>query len=142
MEQGSQPRQAATVILTRDRAQGDMEVFLMRRHRDQAFMGGAFVFPGGSIDNDDVDPELAEYITGPGAAEAAERLREPNLPGSIALGLYMAAIRETFEEAGILLAYDESGCLLQFGDPALCARFVEARRDVYGKKYTQDSGPA
>ena len=76
MEQGSLPRHAATVILTRDRAQGDMEVFLMRRHRDQAFMGGAFVFPGGSIDDDDSDGVVRWC---PGASSSAQ-------PGASARG--------------------------------------------------------
>ena len=47
------PRDSATVILLRDRPGGPYEVFLMRRHRKQAFMGGAHVFPGGSLDDDD-----------------------------------------------------------------------------------------
>ncbi len=131
-----EPRDAATVILTRDGDQGLLEVFLMRRHREQAFMGGAFVFPGGSIDDGDFAPELVSRIVGPTAAEAVERLQEPALLPSIALGLYMAAIRETFEEAGILLAYDERGQLLQFGDPAISSRYAEARLDIYKKTYT------
>ena len=136
MTQENAPRHAATVILTRDRAQGGMEVFLMRRHRDQAFMGGAFVFPGGSVDAHDADPELAASIVGPTSAQAVDCLQEPSLSGDMALGLYVAAVRETFEEAGILLAYDESGRLLRFGDPGLCARFVDARRDIHEGKLT------
>jgi 8-oxo-dGTP pyrophosphatase MutT (NUDIX family) len=136
MVEESIPRNAATVILTRDGTERGMEIFLMRRHREQTFMGGAFVFPGGSIDKGDSDPELASYIVGPTALEAMERLQEPGLSAAIAMGLYMAAIRETFEEAGVLLAYEENGRLLQLGDSALSAGYAEARLDTYNKRYT------
>ena len=130
----SLPRDAATIILTRDGDRGGMEVFLMRRHRDQAFMGGAFVFPGGGIDPGDSDPELAECIVETTAAQARDRLQEPGISASLALGLYMTAIRETFEEAGVLLAYGEAGRLLQFGSPEASARYAEARLAVYNKE--------
>jgi len=136
MEEPAVPRNAATVILTRDGLQGQMEVFLMRRHKEQAFMGGAFVFPGGSIDDGDGDPELATRLIGPSPEEAVKRLQEPGLSFPVALGLYMAAIRETFEEAGILLAYDRQGQLLQFRNPDLNSRYAEARTAVYEKKIT------
>jgi 8-oxo-dGTP pyrophosphatase MutT (NUDIX family) len=130
------PRDAATVILTRDGIKGRLEVYLMRRHRDQAFMGGAFVFPGGSIDDCDSDPALASCILGLNASEAADRLQEPELTAPIAFGLYMTAIRETFEEAGVLLAYQEKGGVLQFTDREVCCRYSEARRDIYEKRFT------
>jgi 8-oxo-dGTP pyrophosphatase MutT (NUDIX family) len=130
------PRDAATVVLIRDGRQQKMEVFLMRRHRDQAFMGGAFVFPGGSLDKHDVDPELASHIVGPTAEEARKHLKEPGIQDSIALGLYMAAIRETFEEAGILLAYDEKGGLLQFGDHRMEGKYSAVRSGIYKKTMT------
>ena len=99
-------RDAATVILLRDRTEGPYEVFLMRRHRDQVFMGGAYVFPGGRLDDADADPELAACIGGFCAADAKRLLQETDLPEATALGLFVAAIRETFEEAGVLLARD------------------------------------
>jgi len=130
------PRDASTVILTRDGTGGKLEVYLMRRNRGQAFMGGAFVFPGGSIDDCDSDPALASCIAGLTAAEAAARLQEPGLTARVAFGLYMTAIRETFEEAGILLAYQEKGGLLQFRGREVCPRYSEARRDIYEKRFT------
>ena len=54
------PLDSATVILTRESSQGQFKVFLMRRHRDQDFMGGAFVFPGGRLDE-----ETATSISSP-----------------------------------------------------------------------------
>lgn len=130
------PRDAATVILIREDVQGKMEVFLMRRHRDQAFMGGVFVFPGGSLDKNDAASGLAAFIAGPTAEEARNHLQEPETAPSTALGLYMAAIRETFEEAGILLAYDEKGAILQFGNTAAEQRYDSARHAVYEKTLT------
>ena len=100
MAEGNSPRDASTVILTRDGRQGMLEVFLMRRHREQAFMGGAFVFPGGSVDPGDSNPELASYIVGPKGVDAATCLQEPGLPPAIASGLYMAAIRGDLRRIG------------------------------------------
>jgi len=129
-------KDAATVILIRDGRQQKMEVLLMRRHRDQAFMGDAFVFPGGSLDKHDADPELASYIVGPTAEEARKQLKEPEIQDSAALGLYMAAIRETFEEAGILLAYDKQGGLLQFKDHRVEGKYSAIRSGIYQKTMT------
>lgn len=128
-------RDAATVILTRDTDRG-MEVFLMRRHRAQSFMAGAFVFPGGALDADDADPNLASSIAGLTASEAAQNLQEPNIPQETALSLYMAAIRETFEEAGVLLAYNPDGTPLQFPDEQTAIRLSQARRDLHKKDMT------
>jgi 8-oxo-dGTP pyrophosphatase MutT (NUDIX family) len=92
------PQDAATVVLVRD---GDrqMEAYLLRRHREMAFAAGMYVFPGGVVDRRDSDPGLT--WAGPSDAEWAERLRcdEPT-----ARALVCAAVRETFEESGVLLA--------------------------------------
>ena len=86
------PRDAATVLLLRSGADGP-EVFMMVRHHEIEFSSGALVFPGGSVDAADREiiarPEL--YAGGEGSDEAA-------------LSFRIAAIRETFEESGILLA--------------------------------------
>jgi 8-oxo-dGTP pyrophosphatase MutT (NUDIX family) len=91
------PRESATVMLLRDGARG-LEVFMVRRHLNSDFVGGAYVFPGGSLD--EADCALTRYA-GIAPAEAARRLE---LPAERALGHFGAAIRETFEEAGVLLA--------------------------------------
>jgi 8-oxo-dGTP pyrophosphatase MutT (NUDIX family) len=82
------PRDSATVILVRDGAPG-LEVFMLERHLNSDFAGGAYVFPGGTIDDRDTDPAAAAYLdVTPG--------EDPEF--------YLCAIRETFEEAGVLLA--------------------------------------
>ena len=99
----AEPRDAATVILVRDRAGGGFEVFMVRRHTKSGFMGGAYVFPGGKLDDEDSDARLLARTAGRDGAEAAAALSEPGDPAR-AMGLFVAAVRETFEEAGVLLA--------------------------------------
>lgn len=127
---GLQP--AATVILIRDREDGPYEVFLMRRSRNQSFMGGAFVFPGGRLEEGDCEPDLLQFFSsgasGDGDGFFSGRLEDPGLEEAVARGLHCAAVRETFEEAGILLAVDESGRCPDLRSPEEKARFAEARK--------------
>ena len=84
---------ASTVILVRDRARtGGLEVFLVERHREIEFAGGATVFPGGKVHPSDTSPSLRGRCRGSEALDDA------------ALALRVAASRESFEECGILLA--------------------------------------
>jgi 8-oxo-dGTP pyrophosphatase MutT (NUDIX family) len=94
----AEPRHAATVVLLRDGAAG-IEAYLLRRLGSMAFAGGMYVFPGGSVDPRDGDADIAWQ--GPPPAEWAAPL-SADLP--LARGLVAAAVRETFEESGVLLA--------------------------------------
>ncbi|MGI8795679.1 MAG: NUDIX hydrolase [Acidimicrobiia bacterium] len=115
-------REAATVMLVRD--DPDLEVFMLRRNLDSEFVAGAYVFPGGAVDDDDRDPALLARVHGRSDAEASELL---GLPGG-GLGFWVAAIRESFEEAGVVLArWADDGELVGFDDPATAARFEQAR---------------
>lgn len=96
---GTIPLPAATVILLRDGARG-VEIFMVQRHRKLQFMGGATVFPGGKLDASDAESGLLSR-TDLGIDDAARQLDEPSSPE--ALALFVAAIRETFEESGVLL---------------------------------------
>ena len=93
------PRDAATVILLRPDAAGMPEVFLLRRSMGMAFAPGAHVFPGGSVDAGDLD--AAVPWSGPSAEEFGARL---GVAPDRARALVCAAVRETFEECGVLLA--------------------------------------
>ena len=96
------PRPAASVVLLRDSPSG-LEVLLLRRHGESDAFGGAYVFPGGKLDRDDSEPELLAHLdVAPDRLPAARG--EPAVGGATAAGLFVAALRETFEEAGILLA--------------------------------------
>lgn len=101
-------RDAATVVLVRDAAEG-IEVFLQRRVKQMAFAGGMTVFPGGGVDKRDADADLA--WTGPDAAWWATQFASD---AETAQALVCAAVRETFEECGVLLATDADGA---FADP-------------------------
>jgi 8-oxo-dGTP pyrophosphatase MutT (NUDIX family) len=94
-------RAAATVLLVRDSADGP-EFLLLRRHGRSGFAAGAWVFPGGVVDEADRDGGLAERMDGPTPMQWAERLGVAD-PGE-ALAFVVAAVREAFEETGILLA--------------------------------------
>ena len=93
-----EPRNAATVILMRPSADGP-EVYYMRRHVSMDFAGGMCVFPGGGVDPRDFDTTVA--WAGPSPAEWAARL---GCDEETARALVCAAVRETFEESGVLLA--------------------------------------
>jgi 8-oxo-dGTP pyrophosphatase MutT (NUDIX family) len=100
-EKAPRPRDASTVVLLRDGARG-VETFMVRRHRASGFMGDAFVFPGGKLDDADSEARVLARTRGRTIEEAITALGEPDL-GARALGLFVAAIRETFEEAGVWL---------------------------------------
>jgi 8-oxo-dGTP pyrophosphatase MutT (NUDIX family) len=87
------PRPASTILLLRDSVAKEIEVFMMVRHYEIDFNSGALVFPGGSVDKGD-----QEIIVNPALYSGGEGLDESGLSFRI------AAIRETFEESGILLA--------------------------------------
>lgn len=118
-------RPAATVMLVRDGADG-LEVFMVRRNPRSEFVAGAFVFPGGAVDDHDSHPSVPDHCTDPSDARASHALGLPN--GGLAY--WVAAIRETFEECGLLLAYGPDGRLVRFDDPAVEQRFGEHRRRV------------
>ena len=101
------PRDAATVILARQRDDGSYEVLLTQRPDTMAFMGGMYVFPGGALDDADASDDLAER-SALSREEAAARLGE-NVDPAHALGLFCCALRELYEEVGVLLAYDADG---------------------------------
>ena len=104
------PRDAASVMLLRDAA-GALEVFLLERAGQSDVMGGVHVFPGGKVDAQDADIDAARLIDAD-AVQLHASLREPELPASAALALYVAAVREVFEECGVLLAHGASGALV------------------------------
>lgn len=125
-------RPAATVIIARD---GDadhdgrieLELFMLRRTNQAAFAGGMYVFPGGRVESDDHLHAWDPFRTGPSEAQAAQ----VRAVGNEWRGFWIAAIRETFEESGLLLAYDERGELLAWEDDAHEARFEALRHDVH-----------
>jgi 8-oxo-dGTP pyrophosphatase MutT (NUDIX family) len=94
----AEPRNAATVVLMRDGTPGP-EVYLLKRQTSMAFAAGMSVFPGGGVDPRDFDHAVA--WAGPSPEEWATRL---GVDAANARALVCAAVRETFEESGVLLA--------------------------------------
>jgi 8-oxo-dGTP pyrophosphatase MutT (NUDIX family) len=97
-QEPAEPRNAATVVLMRPGARGP-ELYLLRRQTSMAFAGGMCVFPGGGVDPRDFDHAIA--WAGPAPQEWASRLGTDE---ATARALVCAAVRETFEESGVLLA--------------------------------------
>lgn len=103
----AEPRSAATVILLRDGA-SEPEAYLLRRQLSMDFAGGMAVFPGGAVDARDHALEPALWA-GPSVGEWAERL---GVGESDAVALVCAAVRETFEESGVLLAGESASSVV------------------------------
>ena len=100
------PRPAATVVLLRDAPAG-LEVFLMKRHGLSDVLGGAYVFPGGKVDAADADLDMATHGDQPMQTLHAG-LGEADISETTAGALYVAALREAFEECGVLFAQGSS----------------------------------
>ena len=109
-------RDAATVMVIRDGAEG-LEVFMLRRTLAAVFAGGMFVFPGGAVDDADRSPDVESWCDGLDDRQAS-RLLAVDEGG---LGFWIAAIRECFEEAGVLLARGSDGDVVRFDDPTSTA---------------------
>ena len=118
-------RDAATVMLLRDGDAG-LQVCMLQRNLQSDFVGGAYVFPGGGVDPEDAAPDLEPVILGRTDAEASSRLGMDR--GGLAF--WVAAVRESFEEAGVLLAVGPDGEVVSFADPGVAARFEIHREDV------------
>jgi 8-oxo-dGTP pyrophosphatase MutT (NUDIX family) len=103
-------RPAATVMLVRDAADGEpgVEVFMLRRATNAAFGAGMYVFPGGRVDGVDGAVDIAPFCRGLDDATASARLGIDE--GGLAY--WVAAVRECFEEAGVLLAQRRDGAPL------------------------------
>ncbi|MHA6797085.1 NUDIX hydrolase [Pseudonocardia bannensis] len=128
------PRLAATVVMLRDSpdpapGRSPLQVFLQRRVAGMAFAGGMTVFPGGGVDPGD-RPDPAHW-SGPDPAWWGRRLAcEPELAGA----LVQAAVRETFEECGVLLAGPpEGGAAL---GPDLAPALAAGREDLVARRRT------
>jgi 8-oxo-dGTP pyrophosphatase MutT (NUDIX family) len=109
---------AATVLLLRDGTPG-LEVFMVVRHHQIDFASGALVFPGGKVDKSDADPRLRDHCRGVDGLDDAT------------LALRVAAIREAYEECGVLLAYPRRGGTLL---PGARLKALHAYREKLEKK--------
>lgn len=105
------PADASTVILLRpcaDASIRDIEVLMVRRNKKSSFVPGYYVFPGGVMDVEDCNPKIKHSVRGIDGASASKILSDMRQPER-ALGVWVAGIRETFEEVGVLLACKREG---------------------------------
>src|SRR3954453_16994780 len=123
-------RDAATVMLVRDAdpaGGGGVGGFLRRPNPNSDFVGGAYVSPGAAVDEADRHADLGRICEGLSDDAASNLLGIP----SGGLAFWVAAVRECFEEAGVLLAVpDGSDDVISFADPEIAARFPVHRHAV------------
>src|ERR1700691_1740361 len=117
------PRPAATVITLRDGVNG-YEILMLRRNLNSDFIGGAYVFPGGRVDETDASPIAERLCYGLSDTEASLRLALDNRR----LAYYIACLRELFEEAGLLIACDDRGEPVHLSDESI-RRLAMSRRE-------------
>ncbi len=134
------PRKASAVVLIRPcpkagTPEGPIEVYLTQRPDSMAFAGGNFVFPGGKLDRIDYTTENLALVHEMEAEQAARLLGDGESPER-AMGFFLAAIRELFEEAGILLCTTVDGGMPDLTPPDIQARLSEGREDVHQRKRT------
>jgi len=123
-------RDAATIMLVRDHSRDGraaLEVCMLQRHLNSDFVGGAYVFPGGKVDDADRGDEAKHRCVGRSDAEASVLLGVAH--GGLAF--WVAALRECFEEAGVLLSYHDGtepgGPLVDATDPVTRRRLAAMR---------------
>ena len=116
------PIPSATVTLVRDAA-GGLEVLMMQRNFNSGFVPGAYLFPGGALDDQDSSAVAHALCAGLTDAEASGALGIAQ--GGLAY--WAAAIRESFEEAGLLVAYEAQGRILALDQPDVAERFRQHR---------------
>jgi 8-oxo-dGTP pyrophosphatase MutT (NUDIX family) len=125
------PTPAATVLVLRDGPAGP-EVFMVRRREGTSSFSGAHVFPGGRVDESDAGAADAGWCDG--VHHATRQLGDLS-PGE-AVAYHMAAVRELFEEAGVLLARDRSGAFVALASAGDHDRFKHYRLDVHAHRRT------
>ena len=129
------PKDAATIMLLRpchSASDRHFEVLMVLRHPQNKFVADSYVFPGGALDTQDGANFFESHCRGIDRARA-ERII-PDMPSPArALAAWVAAVRETFEEVGMMLAYDQKGSLLSLtGEEA--ERFSRYRHDLNAGK--------
>ena len=119
------PMPSATVTIVRDAPRG-IEVLMMKRNLKSGFVPGMYVFPGGGLDDTDLlfkNNKLCNCLDDASASRALGLACD-------GLAYWVAAIREAFEESGLLLARNEAGEVVSLTDPQIAQRFSEHRRQL------------
>ena len=133
MSAPAKPKQAATVILLRGAEPKGFEVFLTRRPDGMPFLGGMYCYPGGTVSKDDCRAGMIARTVGRTPAQARQIIGAAFTPEE-AIGLWVAAVREVFEEVGVLLAADAHGKKLSM-TPERAARLAGYHGELSEKRF-------
>ncbi len=125
-------------MVLRNRAKGagaPFEVLLLLRHPDNKFVPCHYVYPGGAVEDGDVSSDMGAFLD----YGEAERMNDEGLPrgedGSGGMkGFLIAAVRETFEETGVLFARDRTGGLLRLNEENIRRKYSDYRKTLFGGK--------
>ena len=123
------PRFASTVVLVRPDESGGFDVLLTRRPEEMHFLGGFYVFPGGTVHAEDYSAKILERCRGITGEQAQKVLASGHEPAE-ALGHWIAVVRELFEEVGILICKNEQGEAVELTDPVVSRRIERARQAI------------
>jgi 8-oxo-dGTP pyrophosphatase MutT (NUDIX family) len=129
-----EPRPSASIILVRDGPDG-LETFMVRRHARSPVMPSAYVFPGGTVRDDDRSIALREAE---GLSRTLSERSDAPVDAAHASALYVCAVRELFEEAGVLLVRDVRDRLFSVppGDATLQERLQSTRLALQARQLT------
>ena len=127
------PRNASTVVLLRPEDSGSFEILLTRRPVGMRFLGGFYVFPGGTVHRDDYAPKTLDRCRALTPADARKILRSQHEPDE-AIGHWVAVVRELFEEVGILLCTTDSGAEINWSDDPTARRIEQKRQAIVRKE--------
>lgn len=120
------PKKASTVILLRPESSGGFEILLTRRPADMDVLAGFYVFPGGAVEEKDCAEEMLRRCRGLSPAEARQILGN-DLSPELSVGHSVAAVRELFEEVGILFSVTDRGEPLDMSDEKLQRKLAQKR---------------
>jgi 8-oxo-dGTP pyrophosphatase MutT (NUDIX family) len=131
MSEPRKPKQAATVILLRPAEPRGFEVFLTRRSDAMPFLGGMYCYPGGTVSKEDYRAEMIARTIGR-TPKQARQIIGAAFTLEEAIGLWIAAVREVFEEVGVLLAADGHGAKMSMS-PERATRLVKHHGEMQDK---------
>ena len=123
------PRFASTVVLVNPDKNGGFDVLMTRRPEEMRFLGGFYVFPGGTVHGTDYSPKNLERCRGI-SGEKAQKILGDQHDSAEAVGHWVAVVRELFEEVGVLVCVDREGRAIQFSESKENQRIEKARRMI------------
>ena len=126
---GAPARYASTVALLRRDEKAGFEVLLTKRPPQMRFMGGFYVFPGGAVHKEDYSDKVLTRCRGLSPNDA-RRILGDGLNPEVSLGHWVAAVRELFEEVGVLLCKTDSGAPVDLREEKAKERLERSRKAV------------